>query len=325
MMGAQRYENVLLDLCAADDRLIILTAENRAAIRSLPAHLGPRFIDFGICEQTMVGAAAGLALRGRIPIVHALAAFLPMRSFEFVRTDVGIARLPVILVGGVPGFLSEANGPTHQAIEDIALMRGIPGMRVFCPADETELALGLPALLHSPGPTYIRFNNAKPCVTHEDEFLLGRAEILRPGGEVIILTYGALLAEVLEASEILARHDVIAGVVNMRCLQPADEATILAAAGSSRLLVSVEDHFVGGGLTTIIAETLVRHGVAAHLLPLALPQRWFRAGLLRDVLRSEGFTGVQIADRILSSLNRTNSPKDAHGKLSTAEPIISID
>ena len=131
---------------------MVVTAENRAAIRNLPAVLGERFIDVGIAEQTMIGMAAGLALRGRMPVVHALAAFLTMRAFEFIRTDVGIGRLPVKLVGGVPGFLSDANGPTHQAIEDIALMRGIPGMKVFCPADEADLIAALPALLADPAP-----------------------------------------------------------------------------------------------------------------------------------------------------------------------------
>src|SRR3954467_9142076 len=133
------YEDTLLACATADERLMVMTAENRAAIRSLPAALGDRFVDVGIAEQTMIGMAAGLALRGRIPVVHALAAFLTMRAFEFIRTDVGIARLPVKLVGGVAGFLSEANGPTHQAIEDIALMRGIPHMQIFCPTDHHEL------------------------------------------------------------------------------------------------------------------------------------------------------------------------------------------
>src|SRR5215467_4668113 len=122
------YEETLEKICAVNENVVVMTAENRAAIRNLPPKLGPRFIDVGIAEQTMIGAAAGLALRGRIPVVHALATFLTLRAFEFVRTDVGIGHLPVKLVGGVPGFLSEANGPTHQAIDDIAVMRAIPGM-----------------------------------------------------------------------------------------------------------------------------------------------------------------------------------------------------
>src|SRR5438105_3818180 len=151
------YEETLLELALADERIVVMTAENRAAIRSLPAKLGARFVDVGIAEQTMIGAAAGLALRGRIPVVHALATFLTLRAFEFVRTDVGIARLPVKLVGGVPGFLSDGNGPTHQAIEDIALMRGIPGMEVVCPTDEEELVAAVPLVVARPGPCYVRF------------------------------------------------------------------------------------------------------------------------------------------------------------------------
>ena len=114
----QPYEAQLAQLAAADPAVVVVTAENRAAIRNLPAVLGERFIDVGVAEQTMIGLAAGLALRGRKPIVHALACFLTMRAYEFIRTDVGIGNLPVKLVGGVPGFLSDGNGPTHQAIED---------------------------------------------------------------------------------------------------------------------------------------------------------------------------------------------------------------
>src|SRR5262245_54414919 len=152
------YEDVLAQLAEADSRLLVLTAENRAAIRNLPGPLGARFIDVGICEQTMVGMAAGLALRGRVPVVHALASFLTLRAFEFIRTDVGIAGLPVKLVGYVPGFLSEANGPTHQAVDDVAVMRAIPGMQIVCPADEAELCAALPAVIASPQPVYVRHN-----------------------------------------------------------------------------------------------------------------------------------------------------------------------
>src|SRR4029078_12140725 len=135
----QTYETLLATLAEADPRLVVMTAENRAAIRNLPPRLGARFVDVGICEQTMVGMAAGLALRGRVPVVHALATFLTLRAFEFIRTDVGIGKLPGKLGGGGPGLLSEANGPTHQAIDDIAVMRAIPGMEIVCPSDEAEL------------------------------------------------------------------------------------------------------------------------------------------------------------------------------------------
>src|SRR5579883_2560436 len=172
------YEETLKAIAEKNPNVVVMTAENRAAIRGLPAKLGPRFIDVGICEQTMIGAAAGLALRGRLPVAHALATFLTMRAFEFIRTDVGLPALPVKLVGGVPGFLSEANGPTHQAIEDVALMRAIPHVQIVCPADEVELAAAMPAVIDSPEPCYVRFNAVKPAVEHRAPFELGRAEIL---------------------------------------------------------------------------------------------------------------------------------------------------
>src|ERR1700754_69681 len=120
------YEELLTETALADERFIVMTAENRALVRNIPGKLGNRFIDTGITEQTMIGAAAGLALRGRVPVVHALASFLTMRAFEFVRTDAGIPNLPVKLSSFIPGFLSDGNGPTHQAVEDISIMRGIP-------------------------------------------------------------------------------------------------------------------------------------------------------------------------------------------------------
>lgn len=294
----KNYEQTLLELMAADERIIVMTAENRAAIRNLPRLVGDRFIDTGITEQTMIGAAAGLALRGRVPVVHALATFLTLRAFEFVRTDAGIGNLPVKLVGGVPGFLSDGNGPTHQAIEDVALMRGIPPMHVFCPADEADLVLGLPHIVGSPHPTYIRHNALKPVVEHAP-FAIGRAEQLSEGHDVSILVYGMLLAQAWDAKARLENEGLSVRLLNIRMPKPIDKAAILRAARETDLLVTLEDHFLTGGLFSIVSETLVRHGEAANVLPIALEDRWFRPALLNDVLSYEGFTGEQIAARIL--------------------------
>ena len=295
----KNYEQTLLDMMVADERIIVMTAENRAAIRNLPNLAPGRFIDTGITEQTMVGAAAGLALRGRVPVLHALATFLTLRAFEFVRTDVGIGNLPVKLVGGVPGFLSDGNGPTHQAIEDVSLMRGIPHMHVFCPADEQDMLLGLPHIINSPHPTYIRFNGLKPVIDHDDQFEIGRAEQVSDGTDVAILVYGMLFAQAWEAKALLEAEGLSVRLINVRMPKPVDEEAILSAARETNLLVTLEDHFLTGGLFSIVAETLLRHGETAEVLPLALEERWFRPALLNEVLRFEGFTGEQIAARIL--------------------------
>lgn len=302
------YEQTLLDMMADDERIIVMTAENRAAIRNLPNLAPDRFIDTGITEQTMVGAAAGLALRGRVPVIHALATFLTLRAFEFVRTDVGIGNLPVKLVGGVPGFLSDGNGPTHQAIEDVAIMRGIPHMHVFCPADEQDMLLGLPHLINSPNPTYIRYNGLKPVVDHDTAFEVGRAEVWlssRAGSrrdDVAILVYGMLFAQAWQAKSLLEAEGFSVRLVNVRMPKPIDEEAVLQAARESNLLVTLEDHFLTGGLFSIVAETLLRHGETADVMPFALDERWFRPAMLNDVLQFEGFTGEQIAGRVLERL-----------------------
>lgn len=300
------YEQKLLELIKKDDRIIVMTAENRAAIRNLPPLIGDRFIDVGIAEQTMVGIAAGLALRGRIPIVHALATFLTMRAFEFIRTDVGIGKLPVKLVGAVPGFLSEANGPTHQAIEDISIMRGIPEMNIFCPSDETDLLIGLEKVIESPNPFYIRYNNFQPSVEHEPEFEIGKAEVVFEGRDVVILTHGILLKQAVETAEILKLEGMSVGVINLRTLKPIDKELLIKTCRDTFLVVTLEDHFLTGGLFSILSEILVEEQIICKVLPIALNNKWFKPALLSDILEFEGFTGEAISERINMELDKAN-------------------
>lgn len=299
----QAYEQVLADRMAEDDRIVVLTAENRAALRNLPDHVGDRFIDFGIAEQTMIGAAAGMASRGRIPIVHALATFLTLRAFEFIRTDVGIPRLPVKIVGGVPGFLSDGNGPTHQAIEDIALMWGIPDMAIFCPADEEELLEGLGWVLETKTPVYVRHIGATGRVAHTAPFEPGVAETLVEGGaDVTILTYGFCAAIAVETAEELRADGVDVRVDHLRTIAPLDEAAVLRAGRESRLVVTLEDHFDFSGLGAIVAPIYLKARMAPALEVIGLPT-WFAPGRLDEVLATAGFTPRALATRIANRLN----------------------
>jgi len=298
------YEEFLLDLLEKDERYIILSAENRAAMRNLPDKVKERFIDVGIAEQTMVGIAAGLALRGRIPVVHALSTFLTMRAFEFIRTDVGIGNLPVKLMGAIAGFLSEANGPTHQAVEDISLMRGIPNVNVFSPSDEEDMLLGLPKIFASPNPYYIRYTNIKPAVDHQKEFEIGKAEIISEGTDAVILVHGFLLKQAVEASKILSNSSKSVGVVNVRSLKPFDENSIINICKNSNLVITLEDHFLTGGLYSILSETIVKNRLSCRVFPIALENKWFKPALLNDVLQYEKFDGRSIAEKIISELKK---------------------
>lgn len=292
------YEDSLRDLVEANEDYLVMTAENRGAIRNLPQILGDRFIDVGIAEQTMIGAAAGLALRSRKPIAHALATFLTMRAFEFIRTDVGIPALPVKLVGSFAGFMSEANGPTHQALEDVALMRGIPNMQVFCPADHEDMVIALPKILESDAPSFIRFNPLEPAVEHSQRFEIGEAESVSHGKDVAILVYGTLFREAYMAASLLDSHSISVKLLNLRTLKPIDEAALIKAAKKCELVVTIEDHFLTGGLYSILAETLLKNNISCKVMPFGLQERWFKPGLINDVLRIEGFTAEQIVKKI---------------------------
>jgi transketolase len=309
------YEQLITELALTDDRLIIMTAENRALIRNIPNNpaLANRFIDTGITEQTMIGMAAGLALRGRVPVVHALAAFLTMRAFEFIRTDVGIANLPVKLTGFIPGLLSDGNGPTHQAIEDISIMRGIPHMQVFAPADEEDMLVMMPEIWKSKSPSYTRANLVKPIYQHDKNFRIGKAEVVDEPATITFLVYGMLFNQVYKAKQILEEQGQAVGLVNMRSLKPVDEEIILRAAQESELVVIVEDHFKTGGLYSIVAEVLLKHQTTGNVQSLSLDENWFKPARLSEVLDHEGFTPEKIAMRTLELLEATVS-QEINGK-----------
>jgi len=301
------YEETLAGLARKDERMVVMTAENRALIRNMPAILGERFIDTGITEQTMIGAAAGLALRGRIPVVHALASFLTMRAFEFIRTDVGIANLPVKICGYIPGFLSDANGPTHQAIEDVSLLRGIPGMEVYAPADENDLVTMLPEMINSPSPAYIRINNKKTSYRHSD-YVPGKAEVISSGNDITLLTYGLMFENCFRAKSILEEKGYSVGLVNLRSLKPIDEELIISIAKQTGLIVTVEDHFLTGGLYSILAEIFLKNTMTCPVFPMALRGRWFKPALLNQVLEFEEFTPEKIAEHSLRELENVLIP-----------------
>jgi transketolase len=277
------YEELLEKTAIENDNIVVMTAENRALVRNLPQKLGNRFIDTGITEQTMIGAAAGLALRGRIPIVHALSAFLTMRAFEFIRTSVGIPGLPVKLSSFIPGFLSDGNGPTHQAIEDIGIMRGIPTMEVFAPSDENDLIQMLPQIWNSPNPSYVRIHTEQGSYQHEP-FQIGKSEWCFKGKDATILTYGIMFKYALEVRDDFLKKGVEIGLVNIRSLKPFDTDMINQLVLQTDRIITIEDHFEVGGLFSILSEYLVKNSIYKIVHPISLGNNWFKPGRLNEVI-----------------------------------------
>ncbi|NDC24803.1 MAG: transketolase [Proteobacteria bacterium] len=296
-----KYQEKLLALSQDNSDILVMTAENRAPLREIIPDLGERFIDTGITEQTLVGMAAGLALRGRIPVVHGLASFLTMRAFEFIRTDIGIPHLPVKLVGFIPGLLSEANGPTHQALEDIGLMLQIPGMRVFSPATHEELVSELENIIFDPHPWYIRYTQRE----HGEAFPFIGKEKIRSWGQankVMLLTHGTLFTEAYQTQKLLELLGLEVALLHVPYLSPLPEKALLNSIEGSEHLVVIEDHFKRGGLTSLISECLISHRSQAKLHSFCFEAKWFRTGLLPEVLETEGFTPEKLAHRIQEAL-----------------------
>ncbi len=287
------YQEKIKSKALSDDRIIVMTAENRAVLRELPPILGKRFVDTGITEQTMIGMAAGLAKRGKIPICHALACFLTMRAFEFIRTDIGISNLPVKLSGFIPGILSDANGPTHQAIEDVSLMRGIPNMEVYVPADSNDMVMMLDHIWESDKPSYLRLNHIEGNYIHE-KYHPGKAEIIYEINDINILVYGNLFYEALELCKLMNKEGFSTGLINLRSLQPIDKNTLFRVLESGSIVITIEDHFLIGGLYSILSEFMVENRFNNKVIPFAFKNKWFKPALLDRVLIYEGLKGKQM-------------------------------
>ena len=297
------YETKLLEAVKKNLEVVVMTAENRFSMRNIPSILGDKFIDVGIMEQNMVGIAAGLSASGKIPIMHALAAFLTMRSFEFIRTDLGYPNLKSIIAGTFTGFISQGNGPTHQAIEDIGLMRIIPNVSVFAPSNIYETCKIFEIIKDIPGPVYLRYLDDTEVNYGSENFKFGKNLQIKDGEDVAILSYGTLLKNAVKASQILESKDINASVYNFRFLKPFDAELLNFIFSKYKKIVVIEDHYALGGLTSIIKEESFNNNAQINLLEINLKNNFFKPALLNDVIDFEGFNPNQIAEKIIKFLN----------------------
>jgi len=239
--------------------VVVLDADLAESTRSIKfkEKYPERFFDMGISEMDMVGTAAGLAATGKIPFACSFAAFAAGRAYGAVRLAT-ISDLNIKVVGTHSGLGTGEDGATHQAIDDISLMRTLPGMAVIQPADSLEAEKAVLALTKYKGPAYLRLTRGKvPFITNEnDNFEIGKGVILKKGEDATIIATGALVHIALEAAEELASDGINASVVNIHTIKPIDEKLIVDVAKESGLIVTAEDHNIIGGLGSAVAEVL---------------------------------------------------------------------
>src|SRR5258708_2334481 len=232
-------------LAARDERVLYVGSDPGAGTLSAMRQEFPdRHLIEGISEAHIIGMAAGLAMEGYIPYVNTIATFLTRRCYEQVAVDLCLHKLPVRLIANGGGLVYAPLGPTHQAIEDIAIMRTLPNMTVVCPADADEMTRFMEQTLEVPGPIYVRLaKGGDPIVSRPGNgFAIGRAIVMRPAGEVLFVTTGVMLQRALAAADLLLSDSIEAGILHMHTVKPFDADTLRASIGGVRLLVIVEEH-----------------------------------------------------------------------------------
>ena len=254
------YGHVLKTEVYKNPNVVVLEADLGNATKSNAfKEVAPeRYFNMGISEQDLIGTAAGFAAAGKIPLASTFAVFATGRAFEQVRNSVCYPKLNVKICATHAGLTVGADGGSHQAIEDISLMRTLPNMTVINPADAKEAEAAVLAAIDYQGPVYIRLGRAETKDIHDDSyhFEWGKAEVLRQGSDVTIFATGIMTAKALDAAETLAKQGIQAEVINVHTIKPLDEEVILASAEKTRHVVTVEEHNVATGLGAAVAELL---------------------------------------------------------------------
>ena len=287
------YGHVLKTEVYKNPNVVVLEADLGNATKSNAfKEVAPeRYFNMGISEQDLIGTAAGFAAAGKIPLASTFAVFATGRAFEQVRNSVCYPKLNVKICATHAGLTVGADGGSHQAIEDISLMRTLPNMTVINPADAKEAEAAVLAAIDYQGPVYIRLGRAETKDIHDDSyhFEWGKAEVLRQGSDVSIFATGIMTAKALDAAETLAKQGVQAEVINVHTIKPLDEETVIASAKKTGKVVTAEEHSIIGGLGSAVAEVLARQCPTKQTF-VGVQDSFGESGSPNDLLEKYGLT-----------------------------------
>lgn len=297
----------LTELAAADERIVLLTGDIGNRLFNPFKERNPeRFFNCGVAEANMTGVAAGLALCGLRPVTYTITPFNTFRCLEQIKLDVCYQNLPVVIVGLGAGLSYAEQGPTHTSCEDLACLRALPNLTIVCPGDAREVVWALRAALEHPGPVYLRLGKKNEPVVHQEDpgFVLGRGIEMVRGEQVCLLAAGNLLPLALDAARELNLQGVSCGVVSLHTVKPLDEELLEEVFQRSRLVVSLEEHGLAGGLGGALAEWLADGPPRpARLLRLGAPDSFLpeveSQAQAREYL---GLTCQAVAARVLRRL-----------------------
>jgi len=281
-----------------------------------------RFFQMGMAEQAMLGAAAGLAEVGLVPFASTYSVFATRRAYDFLCLDIAEPALNVNVVGALPG-LTTGYGPSHQATEDLAILRGCPNLTIVDPCDAVDIEQAVPTLAASPGPTYLRLlRGAVPRVLDEYDyrFELGKAAELRTGRDVVLISTGLMTMRALQAAARLEADHIDVAVLHVPTIKPLDTEAILRATRTDRLVVTLENHTVIGGLAESVASTLAFAGVGTRIVPIALPDEFLAAGALPTLHDRYGLSTDSIVNKVRAEMGGAAHRNDGAAWLTDPVP-----
>lgn len=291
------YGHVLKTEVYKNPNVVVLEADLGNATKSNAfKEVAPeRYFNMGISEQDLIGTAAGFAAAGKIPLASTFAVFATGRAFEQVRNSVCYPKLNVKICATHAGLTVGADGGSHQAIEDISLMRTLPNMTVINPADAKEAEAAVLAAIDYQGPVYIRLGRAETKDIHDDSyhFEWGKAEVLRQGADVSIFATGIMTAKALDAAETLAKQGIQSEVINVHTIKPLDEEMVIASAKKTGKVVTAEEHSIIGGLGSAVAEVLARQCPTKQAF-VGVQDSFGESGSPDDLLEKYGLTAEAI-------------------------------
>ena len=300
----EAYGKALVELGAANDKVVVLDADLAGATmtKHFKAAYPDRFFDCGIAECNMMDIGAGLSTMGLIPFCSTFAMFGAGRAYEQIRNSIAYPKFNVKICCSHAGVSVGEDGGSHQCLEDIGLMRMIPGMTVIVPADGNEARKATFALAQMEGPAYLRTARlASPVFAQDYPFEIGKANVLREGKDVAVFACGLMVAEALEAAKLLAADGIDAAVINVHTIKPIDAACVTEYARKCGKVVTVEEHSVIGGLGDAVAEVLMGK-VDCKFKKIGVNDQFGQSGKAQDVLREYGLTFDQIAASIKAAL-----------------------
>ncbi|MBI4411794.1 MAG: transketolase family protein [Deltaproteobacteria bacterium] len=303
----EAYGKKLADLGDKYPNIVVLDADLSCSTKTgvFAAKFPDRFFNMGVAEQDMMGTAAGLAASGKIVFVSTFAIFATGRAWEPFRQSAAYPHLNVKVCATHAGLTVGEDGASHQTVEDIAVMRVIPGVKVFVPADGVETEKVLEEIVKTDGPCYVRLSRAKSPVLFDAasyQFRIGKGNILREGSDLCVFTAGYMTSIVLEAAKKLEEKKISTTVVNMASVKPIDEELIAAMPARHRFLASVEEHSVIGGLGSAVAEVLTARA-PARLIRVGVDDQFGQSGDYLAVLKHYGLDAEGVANTILKNIS----------------------